>query len=160
MTQQPAAYINLEIYDDESQNMMGVAKVKLPDVTYPCVTVSGAGMMGNMEVPLYGMVDTMTTNIDWLTPNGDSVKLMAPTKHKLDMRVVEEYWESEQAEVGLWADKYVMVVRPKSTTMGDVAPMSNANVSGSYVVYYYAGYWFTMTKHNVIYHVTKPTRVR
>ena len=138
--EQAAAYINLELYDEDSVNLLGVAKVKLPDITFPCVTISGAGMMGNMEVPYIGMIDNMTTEIDWQSPTGDAVKLMSPKKHQLDMRVVEEYWGVEEAEVGTWADKYVMIVRPKTLGVGDVAPMAAANTSGEYVVYYYAAY--------------------
>ncbi len=139
MPRQPAAYVNLEIYED-SVDLMGVAKVKLPDIAFPCVNISGAGMMGEMEIPLYGMVSNMTTNITWLTPTGDAVRLMAPKKHLLDMRVAEEYWNVEQAEENIWADKYVMMVRPKSTALGTVAPMSSADTSGDYVVYYFAAY--------------------
>lgn len=136
---QPAAYINLEIYED-SVNLMGVARVGLPDVIYPVVNIVGAGMMGNMEVPLYGMIDAMTMTIDWLTPHGDALNLMTPKKHQLDMRVAEEYWDVTDAEVGLWADKYVVVCRPKETKLGAVVPMSAADTSGSYAVYYFAGY--------------------
>jgi len=139
MSQQAAAYVQLEIYAD-SVNYMGVAEVQLPAITYPCVNIVGAGMMGNMEVPLYGMIDNMTTHIKWLTPHGDSVKLMSPEKHQLDMRVVEEYWDVEEAEVGTWVDKYVMPVRPKTVSPGTVKPMSSADTSGEYVVYYYAAY--------------------
>ena len=90
MSQQPAAYINLEIYED-SVNLIGVAKVKLPSIVFPCVNISGAGMMGEMEVPLYGMVNAMSMTINWLTPHGDAVRLMSPEKHQLDMRVAEVY---------------------------------------------------------------------
>ena len=113
-TKQAAAYINLEIYED-SVNLLGVAKVKLPAIAYPCVNISGAGMMGE-------------------------VKLMSPKKHQLDMRVAEEFWDVEQADVGVWADKYVMIVRPKTTDPGTVAPMGSADTSGEYVVYYFAAY--------------------
>ena len=65
---------------------------------------------------------------------------MSPKKPQLDMRVCEEYWGIEDAEVGLWADKYVMIVRPKTTTPGTVAPMAAADTSGEYVVYYFAAY--------------------
>lgn len=136
---QPAAYINLELYED-GVNLLGVAKVQLPAIAYPCVNISGAGMMGEMEVPLYGMVSNMTATINWITPHGDAVKLMSPTKHQLDMRVAEEYWDVEQAEEGIWADKYVMIVRPKTATPGTVAPMAAADSSGEYVVYYFAAY--------------------
>lgn len=127
------------IYED-SINLLGVAKVQLPAIAYPCVTISGAGMMGNMEVPLYGMVDSMTMNINWLTPHGDAVKLLSPKKHQLDMRVAEEYWDVTQAEVGSWTDKYVVIVRPKSFTPGNIAPMAAADTSGEYAVYYFAAY--------------------
>ena len=136
---QAAAYINLEIYED-GVNLMGVAKVKLPAIAYPCVNISGAGMMGEMEVPLYGMVSNMTMNINWLTPHGDAVKLMSPKKHQLDMRVAEEYWDVEQADVGLWADKYVMICHPKSFAPGTFTPMSAPGVSNEFAVYYFAGY--------------------
>lgn len=138
-TKQAAAYINLEVYED-SINLLGVARVQLPAIAYPCVTISGAGMMGEMEVPLYGMVSAMSTTITWLTPHGDAVRLMSPKKHQLDMRVAEEFWDVEDAEVGTWADKYVMIVRPKTTTPGTVAPMAAADSSGEYAVYYFAAY--------------------
>ena len=41
MSQQAAAYINLEIYED-SVNLLGVAKVQLPTIAYPTVSISGA----------------------------------------------------------------------------------------------------------------------
>ena len=64
---QPAAYINLEIYED-SINLLGVAKVQLPAIAFPCVNISGAGMMGEMEVPLYSMVSNMTTTPGTVAP--------------------------------------------------------------------------------------------
>ena len=139
MSQQAAAYINLEIYED-GRNLLGIAKVTLPSITYPCVTISGAGMMGNMEVPLYGMVDNMTTRLDWLSPTGDAVNLASPNEHKLELRVAEEFWDTEQSREGIWADKYNMIIRPKGFSPGTVAPMTAADTNGEYVVYYFAGY--------------------
>ena len=122
MSKQAASYIQLELYED-SVNLLGIAKVKLPAITYPCVNIAGAGMMGNMEVPLYGMVDAMSMTINWLSPTQ-----------------AEEYWDVEAAEEGIWPEKYVVIVRPKSTDPGTVAPMAAADTSGEYAVYYYAAY--------------------
>lgn len=139
MPKQPAATIQLEIYED-GVNYCGAAKVTLPSIVYPCVNISGTGMMGNMEVPLYGMVDNMTMQIDWLSPTGDAVKLATPRKHQLDLRVAEEYWDTNETDVGVWPDKYVTIVRPKGFDPGSVAPMTAADSKGQYVVYYFAGY--------------------
>lgn len=136
---QPAAYINLELFE-EGTRRLGIASVKLPDITFPVVTISGAGMMGNMEVPLYGMVDSMTVEINWLEPTGDAVSLASPEKHQIECRVATEQWEVEAAEVAIQADRYVMIVQPKQFTVGDVAPMGAANTASQYSVYYYAGY--------------------
>lgn len=139
MSKQPAATIQLDAYED-GVNYCGVAKVRLPSITFPCVNISGTGMMGNMEVPLYGMVDNMTMQIDWLSPTGDAVNLATPTKHQIDLRVVEEYWDTDQVDVGIWPDKYIVIARPKTFDPGSVAPMANADTKGEYVVYYFAGY--------------------
>ncbi|MCI9509556.1 MAG: hypothetical protein HFF10_07425 [Angelakisella sp.] len=72
---QPAAIINLEVYED-SVNLLGVAKVTLPSITYPTVSISGAGMMGNMDVPLLGMVDAMTS---FWTPATPRPRLCCPS---------------------------------------------------------------------------------
>lgn len=139
MAKQPAAVIQLEAYED-SKNYCGLAKVTLPTITYPCVNISGSGLMGNLEVPLYGMVDNMTTRLDWLSPTGDAVNLATPDEHKLELRVAEEFWDTEQGHEGMWADKYLMVMRSKSFAPGSVAPMAAADTNGEYVVYYFAGY--------------------
>lgn len=136
---QPAAYINLELYEDDV-NLLGIAQVTLPSITYPCVNISGSGMMGNMEVPLYGMVDNMSMSVNFLTTTDAAVKLMTPEKHQLDMRVAEEYWQVEEADVGIWADKFVVIARPKNVDPGTVAPMASADTSGEFAVYYYTAY--------------------
>ena len=100
MSQQAAAYINLEVYED-SVNLLGVAKVQLPTIAYPTVSISGAGMMGNMNVPLIGMVDAMSATINFLTVTQAAASLAAPRQHLLDLRVAEEFWEVEKAESGI-----------------------------------------------------------
>ena len=99
-------------------------------------------MMGNMDVPLLGMVDAMTTTIEFLDANNaEAAVMLAETrKHQLDMRVSAEHWNVEQAEVGSYADKYVMICHPKSFTPGSITPMTAASVSNEFAVYYYAGY--------------------
>ncbi len=139
MPKQPAAYIQAEIYED-SVNLLGVARVKLPTINYPTVNISGTGMTGNLEVPLIGMVDNMTMEIDWLSHTGDAVRLASPEKHQLDIRVVEEYWDTDETDVGTWGNKYVVIARAKSYDPGSVAPMANADAKSEYVVYYFAGY--------------------
>ena len=137
--EQAAGYINLALYEN-SIELLGTAKVKLPDISYLTAGIEGAGIMGKLNVPLLGMVESMSTSINFLTVTQAAANLGSPGKHLLDLRVAEEFWEVQQADVGLWAEKYVMLVHTKSLSPGTVAPMSAADVSGEFEVYYYAAY--------------------
>ena len=77
---------------------------------------------------------------DYRMPEARRIMLDHFKKHQLDLRVAEEYWDVEAAEEGIWPEKYVVIVRPKSTDPGTVAPMAAADTSGEYAVYYYAAY--------------------
>lgn len=139
MSKQHAAYINLALYED-GNDMLGIAKVSLPDIPFKVVTVSGAGMGGDIEVPLIGMLENMTMTVNFLSVTSSAVYLMAPRKHQLDLRVAEENWDVEHAEAEIQADKYVVVAMPKNIKPGSVAPATAADASGEFAVYYYAAY--------------------
>lgn len=136
---QPAAYINFEIYED-AVNQLGLAKVKLPSIAYQFATLTGAGLMGAVEAPIIGMVETMEMEIDFLSSTGSAVNLMTPKKHMLDLRAAEEFWSVEEAEAGIWADKFVVLVMPKSYDPGTISPATTPEASNKYAVYYFAGY--------------------
>jgi len=135
----PQAYINFELYED-SVNLLGIAKVTLPNVTFLTQTVSGAGIAGNVEAVLAGMVDAMSTTINFLSATDAAVALASPKAHNIDLRVASQYWNTTSVEKDVQADKYVMVVIPKTTTPGSVAPAAQADASGEYTVNYYAAY--------------------
>ena len=139
MAKQPEAYIDFEVYED-AKNFIGISKATLPDITFITQTITGAGISGNVEAVLIGMVEAMTLSLNFRSVTGAALSLMAPKRHNLDLRVAEQYWDTSEIAKTVAADKYVMVAVPKSTKPGAVAPASAADVSGEYSVYYYAGY--------------------
>lgn len=139
MSKQPEAYIDFEVYED-AVNLVGVAKVALPDVAYLTQTITGAGIAGNVEAILSGMVEAMTTTFNFRSVTDAATKLMRPEKHQLDLRVAEQYWDTVNVKKEIQADKYVMVALPKSTKPGTIAPASTADTSGEYSVYRYEAY--------------------
>lgn len=139
MAKQPEAYIDFEVYED-AKNFVGISQAGLPDITFLTQTITGAGISGNVEAVLIGMVEAMTLTLNFRSVADAATKLMAPKRHNLDLRVAEQYWNTEKVSKEIAADKYVLVVIPKSTKPGNIAPASAADVSGEYTVYYYAGY--------------------
>jgi hypothetical protein len=139
MSKQPEAYIDFEVYED-SVNLVGVASMTPPDIEFLTASITGAGITGTIEAVLIGMVNSMTTTLTFRSVTDAATKLMSPAKHQLDVRVAEQYWDTVGVEKEVQADKYVLVVIPKKTSPGQIAPASAASVSGEYTTYYYAAY--------------------
>jgi P2 family phage contractile tail tube protein len=139
MSKQPEAYIDFEVYEDKT-NFIGVAKATLPNINFLTQQITGAGISGNVEAVLIGMVDAMSLGLEFRSATDAAVKLMKPEKHKVELRVAEQYWNTTKQEKEIMADKYVCVIVPKNFSPGSVAPASAADASGEYSVYYYAGY--------------------
>ena len=139
MPMQPEAYIDFEVYED-ANNFVGVAQATLPDINFLTQQITGAGISGNIEAVLIGMIDAMTLQLQFRSATDAAVSLMKPIKHNIDLRVAEQYWDTTKAAKEVKADKYVMAIMPKNFDPGNVAPASAADTSGSYSVYYYAAY--------------------
>lgn len=136
---QPEAYIDFEVYED-SVNYVGVAKATLPNINYLTQSITGAGIGGTIDAVLIGMVDAMSLTLNFRSAMDAAATLLQPTKHTIDLRVAEQYWDTVNVGRDVQADKYVMVVSPKNFTPGDVAPATTANTSLEFAVYYFAGY--------------------
>ena len=136
---QPEAYIDFEVYENKT-NFIGVAKATLPNINFLTQQITGAGIAGNVEAVLIGMVDAMSLGLEFRSATDAAVKLMKPEKHKIELRVAEQYWNTTKREKEIMADKYVCIIMPKTFSPGSVAPATAADASGEYSVYYYAGY--------------------
>ena len=54
-------------------------KVTLPEIKWKTATISGAGLGGDIEVPLTGLTETMSSQIDLRSvTHADAVRAMAP----------------------------------------------------------------------------------
>ena len=136
---QPEAYIDFEVYEGKV-NYCGISRATLPDINYLTQTITGAGISGNVDAVLTGMVDTMNLGLEFRSATAAAVSLMTPKKHNVELRVAEQYWNTTKQKKEIMADKYVMVIMPKNFSPGAVAPASAADTSGEYSVYYYAGF--------------------
>lgn len=135
----PQAYIEFDVYED-SENLIGPAQVTLPEVTSITVSMTGAGIGGTVDTPLAGMIEAMTTTINFRNATDASVRLMAPKKHHITLRAVEQRWDMDKVQAVYKGMKVVLVVLPKTTKPGTIAPAAAADTSGEYSVFYYAAY--------------------
>jgi len=139
MAKQPEAIINYEVYED-GKRFLGISQAVLPNIAFLTQTINGSGMNGNVEAVLVGMMDAMSATLNFRDATKAAVQLCAPEKHNITLMVAKQHWDTEKIRKGITADKFVMVVLPKNTQFGTVAPASASDASGEYTVYYYAGY--------------------
>jgi P2 family phage contractile tail tube protein len=135
----PEALIDFKVYEDKNE-YLGIAQVGLPNIAYITQKLTGAGIAGNIEAVLIGMVDVMTTTMQFRNCTDAAAKLAQPVAHQIDLRVAEQYWDSVGGQRTVQADKYVLKIVPKSFTPGNVTPASPADANGEYSTYYYAAY--------------------
>ncbi len=136
---QPEAYIDFEVYKDDA-NLIGIAKADLPAVAYLTQNITGAGIGGEIEAVLIGMVKAMTLTLNFRSATDSATTLAAPGTHKITLRVAEQFWDVESIRRLIKADKYVMVAEPKNVSPGTVAPASLTDTSIEFSVRYFAAY--------------------
>lgn len=139
MSKQPESNVLFELYED-GNNYMGLTQATLPNIAFIVQQISGAGMNGNIDVPIAGMLEAMELSLNFRSPTDAAKSLAAPKSHHLDLRVAAQYWDNVGAEYGIEADKYVMVTRPKAMNPGNIQPATPADTANTFSVVYYAGY--------------------
>ncbi len=139
MSKQPEAIIDFEVYED-AVNFVGIANITPPDITYLSQTITGAGIGGNIEAVLIGMMEAMTCQMNFRSVTDAATKLAEPRKHNIDVRIAEQYWDTVDTAKEVQVDKFVMLVVPKTTSPGQIAPASASAASGQYAVYRYEAY--------------------
>lgn len=131
--------INFAVYEDGIE-YIGVAQATLPDLTALTQSITGAGVTGNIESVVIGHFDAMTLTLNFRTINSHSVKLSAPRRHNIDLRVAQQHENTTAGKIEVSAMKHVFVVIPKTDKGGTVAPASQSDGSGEYAVHYWATY--------------------
>ena len=67
--EQAAGYINLALYEN-SIELLGTAKVKLPDIPYLTTGIEGAGIMGKLNIFSHGNAGRRKSGISRKTSAG------------------------------------------------------------------------------------------
>lgn len=138
---QPVATIQIEVYEN-SEKFIGVAKVTLPEITHPTISIAASGMMGGLDVPLIGMINSMKATLQFLDGNNPTsmVKLLSSGAHQLDLRAPNQWWDMQTVNSGLWADRYLLLGRTISFNQGEIAPFTQQNATVQMEIYRYAAY--------------------
>lgn len=135
----PNGHIEFMMYE-KGGPLIGVAKITMPSIKYKNVPATGAGLMGDVTIPLAGMIEAMTANIEFTSVTDAVVTLATNQWHDVAVYVADQYFDSVQRTEEHEAVRFEMSIRPLEISHGTIATASAADASGTYSVCYYAVY--------------------
>ncbi len=132
----PTQNINFNIYDSESNMLLGVAEVELPNFEAMSETISGAGLAGEIDMPTLGHFGSMTVSLSWRTMNANITKLLAPKAHQLDFRASVQNYDKNTGTITSVSVKHTVTVVPKSTGFGNLNVGTGSDSSSEFELVY------------------------
>lgn len=132
----PDKLIAYRAYKD-GKDLLGVADVQLPDIEAMTEAIKGAGIAGEVELPVLGHVGAMTLTINWRTVTGDLIALAAPVAHALDFRASQQAYDSAGGKIKTTSVKHVVRAIPKKLAPGKMEMGATTDSSNEFSVTYY-----------------------
>ena len=121
-----AGTINYKIYENGSE-YLGTAKVTMPDMNSKTFTVNGAGIAGDIELPVVGHRDAMKVTIEFVDSPAGAYKLAEDRRHLLDLRAAKEEYDDVRGKIVVKPQKYILETVPLNHTGGELAPAASQN---------------------------------
>ena len=133
----PNGHVDYLMYENGGA-LIGVAKVTMPSVKYKTVTATGAGLMGDVTIPLAAMIEAMTFNIQFSSVTDAAIQLGTNEWHDVALYSADQYFDSVSRKEEIEQNRFELSIRPTETTAGTIATASAADASGVYSVCKYA----------------------
>jgi len=113
------------------------ADLQLPSIEKLTDTIKGAGIMGEIDMPTYGQLGSMTFTVNNRADNPQYAMLSRPGQIKFEVGWVTDIFDSANVKVGIQANKVFMTAINKKYEPGKIEVNSGADGSSEYEVIYY-----------------------
>ena len=127
----PERLINYRVYN-ESNALMGMATVDLPELQAMSDTVSGAGIAGEVDSPYQAMSSTF----NWRTIERPALELAKQQAHQLEIRGSQQHYDNTTGKITTTPIRVVMRAIPKNFSLGSFEPGSTTDSSTEFEVVY------------------------
>lgn len=136
MSQIPERLTSFNAYNDGTK-LIGVVDVTLPEISYMTDTISGAGIAGEIETTVLGMVQAMSTTLNWRTVTKAAGVLAAPRIHALELRGTQEIFDTSAGVKRSQPVRVAMRVQPKRYNNGNFEAAAATGSESEFEVTYY-----------------------
>ncbi len=135
MAQVPERLTNFNAYNDGNK-LVGTVDVEMPEVAFMTDTISGAGIAGEIDSPVLGMVQSMTSTLTWRTVTKAASVLVAPRVHAIELRGSQEVFDQATGTKRAQPLRVSMRVQPKNLSMGSLEVGSSTGTESEFEVTY------------------------
>jgi len=118
----PEKLINFEVYDSARQALYGVADVELPEIAFLSDTMSGAGIMGEIDAPTLCQLGAMSLTINWRMTTEQTIGLLAPVEHALGLYGAQQVSNPGIGGIVPQQIRVEVRARPKTVSLGSLTP--------------------------------------
>ena len=127
----------VQFYVFDSDNLMvGVADLTLPDLDYMSETVKGAGIGGEIDIPIIGSLKSMTTTITWRSLVEETAMFLEPKGHTFYAKGSVQEFDGDNHDYRQIPLKITERVIPKNFKMGKMDPGTSIGSSSDFEVLY------------------------
>ncbi|MBG9799532.1 phage major tail tube protein [Brevibacillus laterosporus] len=113
----PDKLISYTAYLDGSE-YLGIVDVQLPDLESLTESIKGAGIAGDVEMPVLGHFGSMTVTLNWRTVNTSAIRLARQKSHSIDFRGSQQQYNSGTGDLKPTGVKVSIKGFPKKTSLG------------------------------------------
>ena len=131
----PERLVNFRVYN-EANTLMGVATVDLPEIQAMSDTVSGAGIAGEVDSPVLGHFQAMSSTFNWRTVEKAALELAKQQAHHLEIRGSQQHYDTATGKFTTVPIRAVMRAIPKNFSLGSFEPGSATDSSTEFEVVY------------------------
>ena len=130
LTAQLAQTINYECYLGQSdgwsvknrERFLGTASVELPKIAYQTQKVTGAGISGELKIPLLAMLESLTLKLHWRTLSPEVSYLARQDPHDVALYGAVNKYDVEKGILGVMPVRIEFRGLTKVTETGTLKP--------------------------------------
>lgn len=115
---------------------LGIGTVDLPELSSKTVDLTGAGMLGDVSMPVPSMKESMELTIHWRTIHEDLTVFSAPITHDLTLRGAQKNYDAATGEIITQAVKILVRGLTKKTSTGKFEQSSETDSETTLEVVY------------------------
>ena len=120
--------IAYEVYDSNSDRLLGIASVTLPDFSLMTAEVKGAGILGQMDWPIFAQAENLEMTFNFRVLYEDATRFMFPNAHTFTLRSAYEKYDAADGTRQMRGLKIFVRGLTKGTNLGKLETAESADV--------------------------------